>query len=113
MALKRENYDREWLAPAIVAALTFLTFLPVLWNEFVAWDDDRDLLDNLHRRGLGWTQLKWMFTPLWLHTQIFAGEMVEKWQLSTKLWCIWRRRNEFENGGAVTPKPFLGACSFC
>ena len=54
---------RGWLAPAIVAALTFLTFLPVLWNGFVEIDDDRDLLDNLNWRGLGWTQLKWMFTP--------------------------------------------------
>lgn len=54
---------REWLAPAIVAAVTLLTFLPgVLQNDFVAWDDDRDLVFNPHFRGLGLTQLRWMFS---------------------------------------------------
>lgn len=51
-----------WLAPLIVAIVTFLTFLPVLWNEFLAWDDYRDLVNNQNFRGLGWTQLRWMFS---------------------------------------------------
>src|SRR5262245_38600154 len=51
-----------WLAPLIVAIGTFLTFLPVLWNEFLAWDDYRDLVNNQNFRGLGWTQLRWMFS---------------------------------------------------
>jgi protein O-mannosyl-transferase len=57
---------REWLAPAIVVIATFLTFLPVVQNDFVAWDDDRDLTGNPYWRGLGWTQLVWMFS---LHSQ--------------------------------------------
>lgn len=51
-----------WLAPLIVAIVTFLIFLPVLWNEFLAWDDYRDLVNNQNFRGLGWTQLRWMFS---------------------------------------------------
>src|SRR5437016_5891411 len=54
------------LAPLIVAALTFLTFLPVLWNEFLTiFDDNINLVFNDQYRGLGWTQLKWMFTTLY------------------------------------------------
>lgn len=51
-----------WLVPAIVAVVTVVVFLPVLRNDFVGWDDDRNFLHNSHYRGLGWTQLRWMFT---------------------------------------------------
>jgi tetratricopeptide (TPR) repeat protein len=45
-----------------VAALTFLVFLPALQNGFLNWDDQANFLDNVHYRGLGWTQLSWMLT---------------------------------------------------
>jgi protein O-mannosyl-transferase len=52
----------EYQPPAIIAIITFATFLPVLWNEFLGWDDKRDLVNNQNFRGLGWTQLRWMFS---------------------------------------------------
>ncbi|HET8578325.1 MAG TPA: tetratricopeptide repeat protein [Methylomirabilota bacterium] len=39
-----------------------MAFLPSLRNGFVLWDDNVNLTGNLSFRGLGWTQLKWMFT---------------------------------------------------
>ena len=54
----------EWTWPLIVVTLTFLTFLPVLSTEFVDLDDGANLVNNPHYRGLGWTELKWMFTTL-------------------------------------------------
>jgi Tfp pilus assembly protein PilF len=42
--------------------LTFVAFLPVLHNGFVDWDDEDNFLANPHYRGLGWAQLRWMFT---------------------------------------------------
>lgn len=48
--------------PLALGLITFLAFLPALWNDFVAWDDRRNLYENPDYRGLGWTQLKWMFT---------------------------------------------------
>jgi protein O-mannosyl-transferase len=59
-----EPRGRKWLAPAIVAALTFLTFLPVLWNGFADLDDGKNLVSNPLYRGLGWTEVSWMFTTL-------------------------------------------------
>jgi len=53
-----------WLVPAIVAVATCVAFLPVLWNGFVEWDDYENLLNNPHYRGLGWNQLRWMFTTI-------------------------------------------------
>ncbi len=50
------------LFPCGIFLLTFIAFFPALQNGFVPWDADRVLLDNPNYRGLGWTQLRWMFT---------------------------------------------------
>src|SRR5574341_2585089 len=52
----------QWLAPPSIALLTIAAFLPTLRNGFVNWDDTVLLSGNPHYRGLGWTQLRWMFT---------------------------------------------------
>lgn len=52
---------------ALVAVVTFVAFLPALGNGFVAWDDDRNFLDNPHYRGLGPAQLAWMVSHLDAH----------------------------------------------
>src|SRR5213593_2583432 len=51
-----------WQAPVLIALATFAAFLPTLQNQFVNWDDPRNFLDNAHYRGLGWSQLRWMWT---------------------------------------------------
>jgi protein O-mannosyl-transferase len=53
---------RARLVPLLVAFVTVLAFLPALGNGFVNWDDDQNVLENLEYRGLGWVQLRWMFT---------------------------------------------------
>lgn len=50
------------LVPVAVAGLTFLVFLPVLGNGFTNFDDPETLLDNTAYRGLGWSNIRWMFT---------------------------------------------------
>lgn len=55
-----------WFIPASIAVLTIVAFLPTLQNGFVNWDDGAFLLDNPHYRGLGWEQLRWMFTTCYL-----------------------------------------------
>src|SRR2546430_8150052 len=52
----------RWLAALLVAVFTLAAFLPTLHNQFVNWDDDVNFLDNPHYRGLGWSQLRWMWT---------------------------------------------------
>ena len=51
-----------WLPAIFVAALTLVSFLPILRNGFVEWDDYENLISNAHYRGLGWAQLSWMFS---------------------------------------------------
>src|SRR2546427_613703 len=51
-----------WLLPVLITLVTFVPFLPTLDNQFVNWDDDDNLLNNPHYRGLGWTHLRWMWT---------------------------------------------------
>src|SRR5438876_1419401 len=52
----------HWLVPALIALVTFAAFLPTLHNQFVNWDDVENFVDNPHYRGLGWIQLRWMWT---------------------------------------------------
>src|SRR6185503_603493 len=50
------------LVAAIIAAATFIVFIPALENDFVNWDDYETLVNNSRYRGLAWPQLSWMFT---------------------------------------------------
>ena len=50
------------LIPVALAAATSVAFLSILGNEFVDWDDTRNLLENPSYRGLGLAQLRWMAT---------------------------------------------------
>jgi len=52
----------RWLMPLFIVLLTVAAFLPVLENGFVDWDDKGNFLENHNYRGLGWQQLRWMFT---------------------------------------------------
>jgi protein O-mannosyl-transferase len=52
----------RWFVPVIICAATCAAFLPILWNDFVEWDDYENLISNQKFRGLGWNQLSWMFT---------------------------------------------------
>jgi len=51
----------SWLPPVMVAVTTLVSFWPVLWNGFINFDDDTTFLNNPYYRGLGWTQLHWMW----------------------------------------------------
>jgi Flp pilus assembly protein TadD len=46
--------------------VTVLAFLPTFENGFVEWDDNVNFRLNESYRGLGWAQLKWMFTAFHL-----------------------------------------------
>jgi len=59
------NPSIHWIA-FFVASTTFIVFYPALQNEFVNWDDFKLLIHNTHYRGLGWTQLQWMFSTFYL-----------------------------------------------
>lgn len=60
--LGAEGYSWYRAAPAIVAALAVITYLPALSAGFVTWDDNRNFLENTAWRGLGLTELRWMWT---------------------------------------------------
>jgi tetratricopeptide (TPR) repeat protein len=53
---------QRWVVPLAIAAITVVVFLPVLRAGFVAYDDPENFLQNPHYRGLGWSQLRWMWT---------------------------------------------------
>ena len=53
----------RWILPLLVVSCTFLTFVAALQNDFVVdWDDVDTLTGNPYFRGLGWPQLRWMWT---------------------------------------------------
>lgn len=56
----------SWVFPIAVAAIVFVVFLPALRNDFVSWDDEHNFLENPHYRGLGLSNLHWMWTTFHL-----------------------------------------------
>jgi len=52
------------IVPALIALATFIVFSGALRNGFLNWDDEVSILTNPHCRGLGWANLRWMFTTL-------------------------------------------------
>lgn len=58
---RRDQLLRLW-APAVVVLVTFIVFSGSLMNGFVNWDDRQGLIETTGWRGLGWANLKWMFT---------------------------------------------------
>jgi Flp pilus assembly protein TadD len=58
----KQRPSRDVSVPIAVGLITLLAFSPALWNGFVNWDDGYLLVANPHWRGLGRTQIHWMFT---------------------------------------------------
>jgi tetratricopeptide (TPR) repeat protein len=52
----------QWGIPTIVVFLTMAAFYPLLQNQFVNWDDYKNIVENPAYRGLGWKNIHWMFT---------------------------------------------------
>ena len=48
--------------PVFAFIAVFVVFLPALDGQFLNWDDDINFLNNEAFRGLGWAQLRWMWT---------------------------------------------------
>jgi len=52
----------RWVFPLASGLVTVAAFWPSLENQFLDWDDSQNLVDNVAFRGLGWSNLRWMFT---------------------------------------------------
>jgi len=50
------------VVPLLIAAAAFVCFWPALSNDFVDWDDELYLTGHENYRGLGWEQIRWMFS---------------------------------------------------
>ncbi len=48
--------------PAAIFIVTFVVFAASLFGEFLSYDDEPNFVLNPDYRGLGWNQLRWMFT---------------------------------------------------
>ncbi|MDO8474606.1 MAG: tetratricopeptide repeat protein [Candidatus Rokubacteria bacterium] len=53
---------RPLVLPVLVFTVAFVAFLPGLSGQFLDWDDGGNFLRNPNFRGLGWSNLRWMFT---------------------------------------------------
>src|SRR5947207_14213477 len=52
----------ERAIPLAIVLVVVAVFAVGRRNEFVQWDDYNNLVDNPHFRGLGWAEVRWMFT---------------------------------------------------
>ena len=84
---RAERARGRWVVPVLVAAITFAAFVPALRAGFVTWDDDRNFLDNPAYRGLGWSQLRWMWSTFHMGhyvplTWMTLGLDYELWEMN-------------------------------
>jgi hypothetical protein len=73
-----------WLPPLLVAATTALCFAPALRNELVNFDDVALLVHNRGYRGLGFEQIRWMFTTFYM-----GPYQPLSWLTYAIDWSIW------------------------
>ncbi len=52
----------DYAIAILIFWLTTTPFVVALENGFVDWDDEMTLVTNARYRGLGWSQLQWMFS---------------------------------------------------
>jgi protein O-mannosyl-transferase len=87
--MSRANRTRQMAwdvgVPVAVALATVAVFLPALWNGFV-WDDLPMFPHNPHYRGLGLTQLRWMWTTF--HIREFMPFTWMTYGLDYVLWGV-------------------------
>jgi tetratricopeptide (TPR) repeat protein len=65
-AVPRDRW-RDVVIALVLAEIVIVAFAPAFRAGFVLWDDDHYFLANPHYRGLGPSQLSWMFTVMWGH----------------------------------------------
>ncbi|MDX1685574.1 MAG: hypothetical protein R3275_10075, partial [Saprospiraceae bacterium] len=59
---KRSRGSINWWMIGLVLIVTFIVFYPSLQNEFVNWDDDRNLYQNEAVLNLSWENVVEIFT---------------------------------------------------
>ncbi len=69
---------------ALVGLVALVPFLPAVTGEFLSFDDWPKLRDNPAYRGLGWAQLRWMWTTE--HTGLYQPIAWMTWGLDYVLW---------------------------
>jgi tetratricopeptide (TPR) repeat protein len=76
----------SWLLPGLIVVLTALVFLPTLQGNFLSWDDLYKFRDNPDYRGLGWKQLRWMWTTG--YTGLYQPVAWMTWGADYLLWGL-------------------------
>lgn len=56
-----KNKSSQYIAAALVSLIVFVVFLPATHNQFVNWDDDVYVYNNIHIRSLDPDFFRWAF----------------------------------------------------
>src|SRR5262245_36514431 len=86
-----------------IGVITFACFVPAVHGEFLKWDDEGSFLNNTDYRGLGWENIRWMFTTFHMgHYQPAAWLTLGwDWVVSAKLFG-----EDPAHGLGMDPRPY-------
>ncbi|MEK9150040.1 MAG: hypothetical protein AAB267_08360, partial [Candidatus Desantisbacteria bacterium] len=55
----RDRNKAAWIAPSLIALITFILYLPALQNEFVNWDDQSYVYENQNIKSIDLNFFRW------------------------------------------------------
>jgi protein O-mannosyl-transferase len=64
MAKPKNRWGTAWIWSALIAAVVGFVFRSASSGALLAWDDDINIINNAHVRGLTWENVRWMFTDV-------------------------------------------------
>ena len=102
MQRKAENETKKYLTFVVIIlilASTFFSYWPSLQNDFVNWDDEVHLLNNLSVRSLEWANIKDIFTQrvndIYIPLTVLSSRQSVRQLLqafSPRFLCLWHWR---------------------
>src|SRR5580698_6200501 len=58
----KDNASLKIIVPAVICLATILCFSNTFSNQFLFWDDNQFILNNIHLRRLSWENIKYLFS---------------------------------------------------
>jgi hypothetical protein len=61
-ATGKQPVSAKLVVPVLIAVITLICFSNTFNNQFLFWDDNQFIVNNLHIRRMNWVNIKYLFS---------------------------------------------------